>query len=483
MENCKEHNVFISYSWTSKEHATWVRNLAERLLDDGIEVKLDQWDLKPGNDKYAFMESMVQDESIDKVLIVCDSKYKEKADARDKGVGVETQIITPEIYNKTTQQKFIPIVAEVGEEFDSHMPSYLKARIGIDMSSEDKYEEGYEQLLRLIYDKPQFKKPSKGKPPAFLFEDKNTHFKTSNLNKQLKHFLIDKPNQADYVITQFIEEFLVSLEQFTIESKDFIKPYDEQIYINIEKMLDLRNDYINFLSMLCKLKKHFDIDIIINLFEELYKFTEFQGSGTFYDIQTDHYKLFINEIFLYTTVILIENEMFEKLNTILSTKYFVKSKYDYYENGASFTRFRFYIASLDEGRKKRLNSNKISITAQLLVDRSKVNGKDYKENLLDADLLLHYISDIKNKEDSGYGRCWFPTTYVYKGYRKINLLKKIVRKKHFDKVKLLFNVDKSEDMKELVTNYKVAYRGYDSCFESIPNISNYINVDEIAKYE
>lgn len=46
------------------------------------------------------MESMVQDSSIDKVLIICDKGYKEKADDREGGVGTETQIITPTLYGK-----------------------------------------------------------------------------------------------------------------------------------------------------------------------------------------------------------------------------------------------------------------------------------------------------------------------------------------------------------------------------------------------
>lgn len=476
MEN-KQHTVFISYSWTSKEHSTWVRNLAQRLIDDSVEVRLDQWDLKPGDDKYKFMESMVEDTSIDKVLIICDAKYKEKADKRDKGVGVETQIITPEIYGKTSQQKFIPIVVEVGENFESFMPSYLKSRIGIDMSSEDKYEEGYEQLLRLIYNKPQFKKPSMGKPPAFLFEEENTHFKTANINKQLKHFLINKPNQSDVIINQFIEELISLLGRFVIETENFKEPYDEIIYSNIEKMLELRNDYINFIVLLSELKKDFNIEIIISLFERLYKFTQ-DSRTTYIKIQFDHYKFFINELFLYTCSILIKNELFVKLNDLLSTKYFLKTNYG--EKDAFFTQFSFYIRSLDELRKKRLNSNLISITAQLLVDRSKVNGKEYKDNILDTDLLLYYISKIKFDNN-----IWFPTTYIYKEeYKKIDLLKRLVRKKYFNKVKILFNVNTLEEMKELIKNNHeiVRERGYPTSYNSIPFISDHVSVDEIAKY-
>lgn len=42
--------VFISYSWTAKDKA---RNLAERLLVDGVDVVMDIYDLKEGMEKYA----------------------------------------------------------------------------------------------------------------------------------------------------------------------------------------------------------------------------------------------------------------------------------------------------------------------------------------------------------------------------------------------------------------------------------------------
>ena len=90
--------IFISYSWTTPEHEEWVLNLSRRLVSDGIEVVLDKWDLKEGHDIYNFMEGMVKSPEINKVLIISDKKYAEKANTRSGGVGTETQIISPKIY-------------------------------------------------------------------------------------------------------------------------------------------------------------------------------------------------------------------------------------------------------------------------------------------------------------------------------------------------------------------------------------------------
>ena len=83
-------------------------NLASQLRHDGVDVKLDIWDLKQGQDKYAFMEQCVTNPAIDKVLIMSDRVYTEKADARKGGVGDETTIISSEVYKNGNQQKFIP---------------------------------------------------------------------------------------------------------------------------------------------------------------------------------------------------------------------------------------------------------------------------------------------------------------------------------------------------------------------------------------
>lgn len=72
--------VFISYSWHPEENKIRVEQLARRLMSDGVDVTIDVWSLKDGQDKYVFMEKMVTDTEINKVLIICNQDYAEKAD-------------------------------------------------------------------------------------------------------------------------------------------------------------------------------------------------------------------------------------------------------------------------------------------------------------------------------------------------------------------------------------------------------------------
>ena len=162
--------VFISYSWTTPKHEEWVLNLSERLISDGVDVILDKWNLKEGQDKYEFMESMVNSPEINKVLIILDKKYSEKANSREGGVGTETQIISPKIYENVAQEKFIPIVTERNEKGKAYVPTFLATRVYIDLSSDDQFETNYETLIRNVFERPSFSKPKLGTPPSYLDE-------------------------------------------------------------------------------------------------------------------------------------------------------------------------------------------------------------------------------------------------------------------------------------------------------------------------
>ena len=54
--------LFISYSWSNSDHEAWVLDLAKSLVESGIEVLLDKWQLRDGHDSIKFMESMVTNE-------------------------------------------------------------------------------------------------------------------------------------------------------------------------------------------------------------------------------------------------------------------------------------------------------------------------------------------------------------------------------------------------------------------------------------
>ena len=188
-----QHKVFISYSWTPKENEKWVIQLSGKLLENGIDVVLDKWDLKAGQDIHAFMERTVNDTTINKVLVICNKEYQTKANDKIGGAGEETLIISPEVYRDYDQNKFIPVVREFDEDKKPCLPHYMKGRLYIDLSNDD--EEEFKRLIHEIYDKPFYQKPAIGKPPSYITGIKEKEERSS------RSYLIDgilKANNNEY---------------------------------------------------------------------------------------------------------------------------------------------------------------------------------------------------------------------------------------------------------------------------------------------
>lgn len=153
--------VFISYSHDSEIHKNWILQLANMLQSNGVDVKLDQWDLRLGDDLAHFMENSVSNS--DRVLVICTDKYINKADVGLGGVGYEKRIVTSELLQDSNTNKFIPIVRQASSL--QKVPKCLGSRLYIDFSDDLQYKERFYQLLREIHNAPSIIKPDLGKNP------------------------------------------------------------------------------------------------------------------------------------------------------------------------------------------------------------------------------------------------------------------------------------------------------------------------------
>ena len=153
--------VFISYTHESKAHKNWVKKLATSLLHNGIDVILDQWDLKPGADMTRFMEGGISD--ADRVLLVLTPKYCRKANQRFGGVGYESHVITGKLFEDLGTTKFIGVL-RIGDDRSS-VPEFLKSRLFIDARRDSEYNAIVKELIYELHDVPLTKKPKRGKSP------------------------------------------------------------------------------------------------------------------------------------------------------------------------------------------------------------------------------------------------------------------------------------------------------------------------------
>ncbi|MGE5263084.1 MAG: toll/interleukin-1 receptor domain-containing protein [Acidobacteriota bacterium] len=144
---------FISYSWDSDAHRDWVRYLSDALCNNGVDTRLDQYDVFPGMDLTLYMETCVRESTF--VLLVCTPTFAEKANKGQGGVGFERMIVTGEIFGgEASPKKFVPVLRS-GEAKES-LPSYLRSRLFLDFRDDAKFQASLEQLLRHLYESPKY---------------------------------------------------------------------------------------------------------------------------------------------------------------------------------------------------------------------------------------------------------------------------------------------------------------------------------------
>lgn len=158
----KPIRTFISYSGTSDRHRKWVADLGTFLRANGIDARLDQWHLRKGMDLPQWMTNEL--EMAERVIIVSDARYCERADGRSGGVGWETMLIQGDMSNLPPQStKYLVIVRE--DAFDSGVPRYLKTKFSMHWKSDSDEDELRKDLLKELYDVSL--EPPLGTPPAY----------------------------------------------------------------------------------------------------------------------------------------------------------------------------------------------------------------------------------------------------------------------------------------------------------------------------
>ncbi len=208
--------VFISYSWTSPGYQEEVMVIADRLTTLGVEVVIDDYDLKEGQDVLAFMERLKTDESLHFCLVLSDAAYAKKADERKKGVGTEAQIISKQIYESVEQTKFVPVVMENDEKGNPCLPTFLQSRKFIDFSSPERKNQNWERLVRVLYGKPARLRPEIGSPPAFLEDQTGVSFSALRATySTLRIALMDGKPGAPFLRDELIDNFYIEIQETT----------------------------------------------------------------------------------------------------------------------------------------------------------------------------------------------------------------------------------------------------------------------------
>ncbi len=474
--------VFISYSWTSKEYRARVIALAERMRHDGVDVVIDAWDLCDGNDKYKFMERCVTDESIDKVIILSDKAYSEKADKRQGGVGDETYIISAEIYGKADQNKFIPVVMERGTDGEAYLPAYLKPRIYRDLSGEN-YEAEYEELLRTIYEAPSHRKPELGERPKWLVEDKpDALYPVKEAVKKIT--LSDLGRSKAISVHDFIDIYVEALKPYydvNIDKEKYLRYFTE--------MKEYRNVFLDHLREFSEMESFGAVmaDEFERLYNALFSVDTFSpGTYTCDYLEFDLFRVHIWELFVCTTVYMLHNDMYKDIHDLLVRTYFLRRSPLNYGSlePSSYVRFRFHSKMIEEVIKPGMPgdlSRKYTLTGHFVVT-DRLYMPVYSERAMaTADLFLYQVYNALGLNEMAGEHAWFPIMYVYAD-RYESMWKKLISKQFCNKIMPLFGVTTISELKARISkclpNKDYHYSGEWGVCAS--NILSWVKLEDIA---
>lgn len=475
-ENIVTPKVFISYSWTVQDKTI---ELATRLLANGIDIILDVYDLKDGQDKYAFMEQSVNDPTVNHVLIICDKTYAEKANARAGGVGDETVIITPEIYGNAEQTKFIPVIFEKDENGNAYRPTYIKSRIYVDLSDENSYEAEYEKLLRDLYHKPLFQKPALGRKPEWLETETVDLSSVRDGIKQLKGITNVTSSKAGFLIRRISDDFINAAKLHKITG---LKDLDIEFREIIDQSKNYRDLFMDFCEALIYVELPF-ADTIVPFFEALYNETHDATMNTVYrDLDFEFPNFILWEMFIDMTALLLHYEKYQELHDVLTRQYYLRE----HPTGNSFKYcnycfFRTYSRILEETCKPRSENPKLfTLSGDIIVKREKRPILS-KTTISNADIVLYQLAHIlTTPNENNWYDDWFPTTYIYHdGVQSI--WHKLKSQRHCLKIMQLLGVDSISQIKEVVAK-SVGERDmrYSNSFHHAPGILSNICVETIG---
>ena len=150
--------VFISYSH-EPDNDQRVLGLADRLRRDGVDARLDRYELAPAKGWQLWMEDEI--EAADFVLVVATQIYEQRRRGKaepgeGRGVRREGMILSQEIYDQLENHRCVPIVFR--REDEAHIPVFLKAFDWYDVGTDD----GYDDLYRRLTAQPEVDAPPVG---------------------------------------------------------------------------------------------------------------------------------------------------------------------------------------------------------------------------------------------------------------------------------------------------------------------------------
>lgn len=464
--------AFISYAWTSPTHESWVLQLSTRLREDGVDVILDKWDLKPGHDAHVFMEQMVRDPKVTKVIMVCDRNYTDKANERAGGVGIESQIISPELYASAAQDKYAAVITETDDDGKALVPIFYTGRVYVDFANSDDYEPAYDTLLRWILDKPLHVKPELGEIPEHIAQPPTIASATASSLRRAEEAIKHGSKTAGALVREFSGIFVCELkEKGALVSTDGV--WEEQVFFSITRTRPYIAQFQNVIRTTARFSEGSDVfDELLNGLESagVLMFRP-PGVSQWTEQSFDNYRMPLWELFLTMTAILIKERRFDLVLRAVKKAYLIPNKDETDRATCDYTTF-FHSNPTLRQRSLRLGFDRTSAEADLLLEHYK-SGELSIQDIMQADFILFLRSVGVSTQ---YSR-WYPMTLVFaQSHPPFELFARAESQEYFVKISALLGVSTVDEFKGVLTGIadrkELPFRFWSTNVFDVSNASN-----------
>ena len=289
--------------------------------------------------------------------------------------------------------------------------------------------------------------------PSFLSDENAISLETTTKYRRALDAIRNNKDYATGALYEFFSTFSMNLEKFRIIEKE--GEFDDQVVGNIEKFLPYRNEAIEiFLTIAQHRDTQETIQQVHRFLESLIPYMDkTEGTTHWNDTDFDNFKFIVHEIFLYAIACLLKYECFNSVSYLLRQHYYIEGNSDYGRNVmVPFAVFGQYMKSLDH-RNIRLQRRRLSLRADLLIERSKISGITQR-HLMQADFVLFIRDAFESMRSDSYQKSW-PGTLIYleRSAEPTEIFARAQSIEYFNKLKYVFDIQSKGDFELLIESF------------------------------
>lgn len=463
----------VSYAWGSDEQQARVKALVDQLIGDGIDVVFDRYHLRDGDDTDQFMEQVAVRGDVRKVIAICDPLYVRKMNNRQGGSGKEGMIMSQHVYeqlrnsgaDKTQRERrFIAVIfdrdPDLAESDPGHLPTMFGPMKYIDMSTSERYDQNYDQLLRFLLDKPEFVAPPLGKVPSHLLGDAPTPA-AGHAQAQRIRRLVDQDKSADGAWRDYLEqvEGVIRAMPPAAKGEQGQASLDFQVVLEEVERFTLVRD--GFVAILLHSVRQGEVPTaqLTEFFERLMRVSDQlreahqKGSWILSAACFYHTEFVLMELVLYMAAVFANENQVESLTEFTEHTFFFQRYQE--TKSASFAELQHIPEQdmIERAYRQVSGQNWHSPIGAWLIDRATLREVPV-ETLAQADVLLFLKSSLGGTSQS-QGRMWRSRWLCQVGpywerTRSLPIIQRWVSRKRLQPWLPFFGVQSADELRHLL---------------------------------